>query len=175
MALPAFAAGDILTAADLQTLQSRSVVKVATESVTSSTTLQNDDELVLSLPANTTWEFETLIFYDGDITNGDLACAYTFPAGATVSVGGVGPANNVTSGIGSGEWTGYPGDATSPTATFFGYGTIAAGTWLTILHSGVIVLAGAAGSLQFQWAQRASSATAVRVAAGSRIVARRTA
>lgn len=173
MALPAFAAGDILTAADIQTLQPRAVEKAVTESVTSSTTLQNDDELLLALPANTTWEFETLILYDGDGTNGDLQCCYTFPTGATVSVGGLGPANNVTSGVGSGDWAGYAADTTSPTSTFFGYGTVGAAVVLTFMHTGSIALGSTAGNLQFQWAQRVSSATPTRVFAGSRIVARR--
>ncbi len=67
-----------------EALQPRIVIKSADESVTTSTTLQDDDELFMSVSAGRTYEFELLLNFDTD-SNADPGIKLTFvaPTGST--------------------------------------------------------------------------------------------
>lgn len=137
------------------------VVKTADESVTSSTTLQNDDQLKYPLLANLTYVFNLLAFYEGS-TTGDIKFAFTVPTGATL------------------EWASLRAGGSLASASFgtttedvLGSGTVAfggangAGTRLPFQARGIVVMGSTAGDLQFQWAQTTSDAVATTVFARS--------
>lgn len=163
--------GDLTVSGIRQKLHAR---KPADETVTSSTTLQNDDHLVLALSANATYEFEAFLFTietGGDFV-GDIKTAFAFPAGATVHLVGAGPhPTSFTTGTSSvTEWLARPTQTSSPTQTLtYGVGSGQTALWM----KGVIVVSATAGDLQLQWAQNVSDATGITVKAGSWIAAER--
>lgn len=136
------------------------IAKSATESVTSSTTLQNDDHFVFSVVANAKYELDSYIWYDGAADpGGGLKMQFTGPAGAAmtwtnfgVNQSGLTQYNVVPEGLAAG----------APRTV----GTNGA-TAMTCQPKGVFTSAGTAGSLQFLWAQGVSNATATRVLADS--------
>ena len=83
-----WAVNDDITAARLQAISDDLTVlgapplaiKTATESVTSSTTLQDDDELVVTVEANTKYRVELLLLYDGNAA-GDIQVKLVAPSG----------------------------------------------------------------------------------------------
>lgn len=141
--------------------------KSANETVTSSTTLQNDDDLVLALAASATYQIWGWVKYSQNLaisgTSG-IVVGFTIPAGATW------------------EWSSH---GTAGTASATTYDTVlATGTGTRSLASnGATTMTFApignltttsAGSLQMQWAQVSSSATPTTVYLGSWLQARRT-
>lgn len=138
------------------------VRKTATESVTSSTTLQNDDELLFAIAANENWAVLAVLMTDG-ATGGDIKAGFAVPAGAT-------------------GWTGVMGVGTAQTAfenaqtnnqadpafgTGFPAGTLGANNQTVVLLLGFVDNDSTAGNVQVQWAQVASDGTATRVFADS--------
>lgn len=136
------------------------IVKGADQTLTASTTLQNDSALLTpTLPPNSTWEVAALIAYD-DSAAGDFKIAWSHPASSTFVWNG--------SGCGLGAATspvtmsGFIGSATS-TAT---YGGVGAGTEIPVVVQGVLTVT-TAGVLQLQWAQNTSDPATLTVRAGS--------
>lgn len=136
------------------------VRKTADESVTSSTTLQNDNHLFLSVATNTTYILDAFIIYDGQ-SAGDLKYGWTAPASATLdwtprdlstTVGAtmVDAIDMAWLQIGSTETTGAW-----------------ATTWGVATPTGLLQVSGTSGTLQLQWAQDTSNATATRVKTNS--------
>jgi hypothetical protein len=139
----------------------------ADESVVSSTVLQNDDDLVVSVVASATYLVQWHLRTDGATGAADLKYAFTGPAGATMvwsSLGlDVGAATNVAP---------ISQDVLTLTTTI-NHGTIGVGTVAHVRGSGILVVSTTAGSLQTQWAQATANATATRVLANSWLWARR--
>lgn len=167
MALKTFTVGEVLTAADtnLYLVNTLAVRKTATEQVTSSTTLQNDDELLLSVAANSTYEFSGMLIFDG-ATAGDLKYQFTGPASATLDA----VANQITEAgtiSSSDQVIGF--NISTPVIT----GAVGTGTNVHVPMSGILVVAGTAGTFQLQWAQGTSSVTGTRIFANSYLVLRR--
>lgn len=149
--------------------------KTADESLTSNTTLQNDDHLVLSVAANAVYTFDLFIMAqsaNSDLS-GDIKFAFTFPTAATLHFSGTGPNNADLSGANSsnsnGEWIARP-SATSGT-TFIPYGM--SGVPIGVMIHGLLVTGANAGSLQLQWAQNTSDPDTTTVLTGSWIRAQR--
>jgi hypothetical protein len=146
--------------------QTRYVAKTADETVTSSTTLQNDDHLILSVVANAVYTF-TLDLYMQESTDfaGDFKMSFTCPTGATFDMHGAGAhATSLTAGTSSdGEWIGKL--ATASAAATLGFGV---GTGLTAARVyGRLVMSSTAGNFQLQWAQNVSDGTGTTLKAGS--------
>jgi hypothetical protein len=137
------------------------VVKTADESVTSSTTLQNDDELFLTVSANAVYEVLVHIIFDA-ATAGDLKMAFTGPAGATFDwyQGSLISTADATSG--SMYQVAYTLSTTITTTTGAG-----SGTNMVARPAGRLATVSASGTFNLQWAQGTSSGTATRVRAGS--------
>jgi hypothetical protein len=130
------AAGITLTAA---VLGGQSAYKPTDQSLASSTTLQDDNALSLTLTANGIYRFLCWLYITG--TTAKVSFAFSGSAQwSTVNGGGV-----VTS---SGSVS----------------GSYAAGGWLL---AGTITAASGGDTLQLEWAQNSSSATATVVKAGS--------
>lgn len=168
MVMKTFVAGEVLTAADVNEylVNSRYIRKASDESVTSSVTLQDDNELVISLDASETYELLLVATFVG-ATAGDFKWQVTGPAGATLCTA----SNGIqTAGTGSGDdlTEGY-NQALPITQT---YGALPAQKSALYIH-GLLVVAGTAGNLTLQWAQGTSSATPTTVHAGSFVILRR--
>lgn len=146
--------------------QTRYIAKTADETINSSTTLQNDDHLVLSVVANAVYLF-TLDLYMTESTDyvGDFKMSFTCPTGATFDMHGAGAhATSFTGGTSSdGEWIGKLA-ATSAAATLaFGVGNVLTGVRIY----GRLVMSSTAGNFQLQWAQNTSDASGTTLKAGS--------
>lgn len=160
MAINTVRAGHIATVGDFDAIGT-TVLKTSTESVTSSTTLQNDDQLFLAVVANAKYAIEGLLLYDG-AGAGDFKVAFTTPSGATINWGGTAP----QSGVGVNSLNANVATASGAALAFACNG---AGNTMLAQPKGYLAIGATAGNLQLQWAQQASSATATRVFLGSQL------
>lgn len=148
MPLNVFAAGSRITADELNSLGPTAAVRASTQSVTSSTTLVNDDTLFLPLDPDATYLIQACLYYTA-ATGGDYKYTFTAPSGAT---GTQAPIRQNLSGSFAGgfgfNWTATTtaqGSGGSTTMNVYAVGT------MTTSNGGI---------LQLQWAQNTSSATA---------------
>lgn len=139
--------------------EERYINKSASESVTSSTTLQDDDALTFTVAANSTYLVRLGVFYDGSAVSGGIKLALTLPAGAIFSV----TTSSATYAASSG--TVFLDDPTTD-----GVGVVSGGSFDLL-----VTTVGTAGSATLQWAQSASDATATRLLPGSYFRVRRVA
>lgn len=140
------------------------VYKASAETVTSSTTLQDDDELFVTLPVGV-WQITVILSVQGAAA-GDFKMSYTFTGGTTGTPGRIvlGPAAATT------DSTATTVRATqNGTGTAIAYGVDAA--LASAIREEMLYQVASEGVLTVQWAQNASSGTATTVNAGSRIVA----
>lgn len=149
-------AGSRILASVLQGAIPNAVIKPTDQSVTSSTTLVNDADLVVPVAANATYLFFSYLDYEGAAA-GDLKISWVVPASATLRWAQIGQttASAATTGLTGTETTAYS------------FGSDAAATLNALLMHGSLLTAGTSGSLQLQWAQNASSGTATKVHAQS--------
>lgn len=142
---------------DVESSLNESVVrKAADESVTSSTTLQDDNHFIFALEANKTYVLMSGIFATSTVANPDIKIAFSIPAGATMDIGyfGQGGNNRVA-------------DLLESSGTASAAIPIAANGDTIIQAFGTVTTSGTAGNLKFQWAQNASNANATTVRQGS--------
>ena len=131
------------------------ISKAADESVTSSTTLQNDDHFTLTATANTVYIIELFLYLEAGGGSGNFKFAWTLPSGTHDTMQLVeGAANTVlvrfSENIASG--------------TEFGGFTYASGV-ATKITSLVTLTTG--GTVTLQWAQGSSNGTASTIGANS--------
>jgi len=126
--------------------------KTADESVSSSTTLQNDDVLKIALAASDAVEFSAVMFVSSTSSTPDFKMAFTVPSGASV------------------RWMAeyFDGANYQGSSVITGSGTtvnfaVAANTLGMVKLSGIVVNGSNAGDLQLQWAQNTSNGTSVTV------------
>lgn len=123
-----------------------------TQVVNNSTTLVNDDALIIAMQINARYVLQGLVVVDTGTTS-DFKAAWTVPAGGAI-----------------GKWTLVGQDASSN----FNRGSISAATAVTIAGAGIgtfiyipvcaiVTTAGTAGNLTFQWAQNTVEAVNTRV------------
>ncbi|WP_097982805.1 collagen-like protein [Streptomyces sp. f150] len=135
----------------------RTVDKPTDEAVTSSTALQADDHLSLSVTAGGRYAIDACFIVTGDPA-GDLLLTLAAPAGSTGHWTPGAITLGVSDGTGSIRLTRYD------LGTSVGVGVIAAG--LIVAPLGTFT-AGTDGALTLQWSQAASSATPTVLKAGS--------
>lgn len=141
--------------------------KTVTESVTSSTTLQDDDTLQLTLPVGF-WRVSALLAVTGAAA-GDIKIAWAFTGTATATFGArtcLGPAPGTTDTANSSMFMRAAGQTVQ-----VAYGTDGTGT--TAIWEDLTLEVTAEGVLKLQWAQNTSSGTATVMQIGSRLIARR--
>jgi hypothetical protein len=160
--------GTTLTSSGGALLDFKYARKASDETVTSSTVLQDDNDLHFAIGASQTWVFEFVLFVNGP-TAADMQIQLTVPSGAT---GGIGT-NTIAFSA-----TGNNGDVTAAaastiTATFTFIGTPGAALTTMLLVKGVVINSTTPGTVQLQWAQQTSNATAVTVHAQSYLTAQR--
>jgi hypothetical protein len=128
------------------------IVKAAAESVTNSTTLQNDDELVYTMIANHTWAFKLVVKVSHAAAAVGLKAGFTGPASSSwsgLSYSHAAGATSFTDSIAVGDTASVP----------------AAGR--VVIYDGIVTCGATAGNFQYQWAQTSSNGTALIVAANS--------
>lgn len=163
---PAFRA---LVLADLPT-QSQTAVKrkTADESVTSSTTLQDDDHLTFAIAANEEWVATIELDCGAALATTGLKVAVTTPAAATQNI-----AASLASDVNTAANRHFRRTTTSGAALDFTAATLV-GVGDAGVKLSVWVLNGAnAGSVTLQFAQSTSSGTAVTLRKGSYLTASR--
>ena len=136
------------------------VPKTADETVTSSTTLQNDDHLSFAVGINTVWYLRLgLYVLDASDGVGNLKVGVTFPASAVCQL------NYVWLGLGGTLTHMRVRDAT---------GVAVFGTATGDFHEfrGILKVAGTSGTFQFQFAQNTSNGSGVTVKQHSFIAGR---
>lgn len=125
------------------------------------TTLQNDDELFVSVAANTNYNVTGWIMESATGSNPDIKINYTYPAGATFKRTDWGPAVSSTVVADTID--------TSPQTT--GDSPRASGSERSIYIQGELKVGVTAGTFRVQWAPNTSDgANTTTVKAGSRIV-----
>jgi hypothetical protein len=157
-----------LSAADMNRyfMQQAHVIKGSDESVTSSTTLQDDNELFLSVSAGANYWVQGFIIYSADAA-GDLKISFSGPTGSTFSYVSDAIGSTATSSVSTVSRSLQSlGSTPSP-------GGVGSGTNVVFMPKGVLQVGGTAGTLRLQWAQLASSAVATTVRARSLLIIRR--
>ncbi len=133
------------------------VKKPSDQSVTSSTTLVNDNDLKVSINANDSMVIEGYLHaYVGSSTP-QIRLAFTIPAGASMDVG------CYTDDVNGGNQETF---ILTSSGTSTGAMTILAGN-VPIHFWGVVITGGTAGTIQLQWAQGVSSSTPTTLKAKS--------
>lgn len=166
---PAVQPGQIIDEALLTSMLPDTVTKAVTEPVTSSTTMQDDDELQVPVEANARYDVLLHLLHDS-ATAADITIGWSGPASATMNWAMIGAQVNTTS-------SGTVPDVTMQTRIISETQDLGGGasTGTYCLVHGTLTTAGTAGTLNFRWAQRVSNATATNVRAGSQLIVRRTA
>lgn len=168
-----FAAGQVLTASQLNLLAPQFAFK-ATNQQTTTTTLVTDTDLVMTLVANQTFkvEFELYVQQSTALTNFSV----TPTLGGTLTLltsnsrfilGPSGTAANVTSD------QNFPiqGRSAGLGAAFYGLGSTTGSTFL--VRESLLIASGASGgSVGLQWAEGSATAGPIIVTAGSHMIAR---
>jgi hypothetical protein len=131
--------------------------KTADESVTSSTTLQDDDHLTFAIAANEEWTIQFLLTYGDVLTTTGIKMAVTTPSGATQRI--------FAHFVGNGGDAALAASVTVNTAFFSSTPSVSTQHVTTV---NAWVLNGATpGNVTLQWAQNASSGTALTFKKGS--------
>jgi hypothetical protein len=139
------------------------VRKSSDQSVTNSTTLVNDTALAIPLGTNDFVEFTAYIIMTSAATQPDIKYTFTAPAGATIHW-----LSNFEEGS---SITNNPIITVSGTTTS---GNLTTANALDVIQVwGTIQTVGTGGSLQFQWAQNNTNATATVVKTNSYLKATR--
>ncbi len=137
---------------------SQVIVKLADEDLENSSTLQDDDELVLPMEANKTYQIDLLIITFTDAAP-DFQFAFTGPTGCKISIG-------VIAGDGGTTMTNSykTGTTTTPAISVIRV----SGQGNQIIHiKGSVRVAGSAGDFKLRWAQNTSNAFTTTVVEGS--------
>lgn len=133
--------------------QSLKARKTQNESVANATVLQNDDEMVLQLAANTTYVVDGVIFASSTSATPDIGFAFFGPTGIDIAIGYTNDVNEAV--LTSGELSNRV--------------QLPANTPTSIHIKGTVKTGGTAGALQLKWAQWALSSSATTVMKGSYI------
>jgi hypothetical protein len=134
--------------------------KTADETVTNSTTVQDDDQLTAAVAASSTYLVEAFLIYDGD-TTGDFRLTFAGPTGATMDWTPNGLATSQATGVGSMKL------GRLPIANEDTLGASGSGVKAVAMPRGILTTSSTAGNLTLRWAQATASATATTVFANS--------
>lgn len=167
-----------VTAADLAAMVSaiselRPLVgrKTADETVTSSTTLQNDDHMTVTLVANTVYAVRNVFFIAGDDA-ADLKVNYTVPTGTTGWMGQT--ALSAPTGVSTEHDVNMVAFPVSGTALTFDLSIgIADTNFVLATVDGLMEVGGSGGAMTTRWAQKTSSGTGTTVKRGSFLMAQK--
>jgi hypothetical protein len=165
--LTQLAAGDKPTAQQLNDFGPLFVTKLIDETVTSSTTLQDDDELFLSVAANCTYWMDVLFLYRAAATP-LIKIAFSGPTAATLAWTPWALHNSVTAAT-----AGTIETVIRDISGEISLGVAGTGTTVTARPVGILTTSSTAGTFRVRWAQNVSNATGSVVKAGSSLMLRR--
>ena len=132
--------------------------KSADETVTSSTTLQDDDDLQANVSANTNYIVDGVIFVESASSDPDIKIGFDVPTGATLDIGYIAAFSNNRS---RGELLETDGGASAEIP-------VRRNNQTTIIRvAGSVEIAGTAGDVKLQWAQSNSDTDGTKVLEGS--------
>lgn len=162
MPIPTWVPGQVLAAADVNSwFVPLSATRTTDQSVTSSTTLVNDNTLFLPLAVNAVYMVEAWLTYVSG-TGADMKIDWSVPAGATFNY-------SMLHNEGGGTGFGNSDLLYQPGSTTFLIGST--GSQRCFMVRGNITTAGTAGNLQYRFAQNTSSATSATMKALSWLAA----
>jgi hypothetical protein len=165
MATPTWTVGEVLAASDVNSWFVPIVrVKPTDEGPITTTTLQNDNDLILPLDIGATYALDGYLYATGNtIGSGDFKMGFTVPAAATYrfTTWGYSTTSTATMAISAARSSstasnGVDGSAASP-----------------IIVRGQVTTTTNSGNLTLQWAENTGSATGTTLLAGSWLMARR--
>lgn len=133
--------------------------KTATESVTSSTVLQDDNHLLITVAANTNYVITGTFYVTSASATPDFKMAFVTPSG-TIAV------SYAALVIGAGSSPSRGADVLSTSGVAGNAITIGAGEVLIVQIQGTISVGVTGGTFKLQWAQNTSSGTATTINAG---------
>jgi len=162
-----FTAGMRLRASHLTAMQPLYVRKVTDESLVSSTTLQDDNSLLLPVEANAVYELDAVIYYSTR-SDTDIKMQWTLPSGFMEWIA-YGLASGATGTSGS---VVFERQFLSSTPVFGGAGAENS-TFLSVSVKGSIHIGTTPGNMRLRWAQNVSNATATIVRGDSFMVLKR--
>jgi hypothetical protein len=168
LALKTFVDGEVLQAADVNLYLKNTIFayKTATETVVSSTTLQDDNDLTVSVAASSVYVLDAMLKYDSSTTS-DLKISWVGPAGATLSWTAT---VLIEAAASQQDVQMLPGAALGASSVL---GVASAGGTTYAFIRGLLVVAGTAGTFKLQWAQQTSGGTNTNMLADSYIFLRR--
>lgn len=132
------------------------IPKTADETISTTTTLQDDDELSFAVGANEVWLFEIVLFGHGN-TSSDIKIAFSIPSGASGRWGGV--------GFNTSEVLDAQSEASLTNPHQLGVVNSSNDVFIASLF-GTLITAGSSGTFKLQWAQYVSGGSTT-VAKGS--------
>jgi hypothetical protein len=139
-------------------------IKGSNQSVTSSTTLADDDDLAVGLGGAGVYELDMIVFATAASTTPDMKWTFTMPSASSQLIAAI--TANTASATTQESWASDTiGDVRTAQP-------LTTDTYAIRIH-GYIVNGSSDGNLHFQWAQNTSSADYTRVLAGSYISLRR--
>lgn len=169
-----FAAGQVLTANELNLLAPQYVVKASDQLVTNSTTLVNDNDIVFTLQANQIYFIEAHLVSQNTTTTGNLRLAWT----ASGTVAGVN-ATRPRMVYGSADSGTQPPDAMAIQMRSFAINTnnlnvISSAALDYLIREDLLLTGGTGGgTIQLQFAQFAAVASqSIKLMAGSFAICR---
>jgi hypothetical protein len=127
------------------------VSKTVNESLASSTTLQDDDQLKLSLDANKTYMIDGVIFASSTSATPDILIAFLGQTGFEVAIGYTNDVNEAVL------------ESSAPSSRI----NLPANTPTSVHIHGTVKTGAASGDLQLKWSQATSNAAATTVMKGS--------
>lgn len=165
MAAPTWSVGQVLTASDVNVWFVDIVRNKPTdEGPITTTTLQNDNDLILPLAANSSYELDGYLYATGaTINTADIKIGFTAPSGTTyrfTTLGydlSVSPSPKLSQALSSGTSShGVNGGSASP-----------------VEIKGWVTTSSTAGNFTLQWAENTGNASGTSVLAGSWLKVRR--
>jgi hypothetical protein len=164
MPLPTWSAGQVLTASDVNNyFVPLPVIKTSDQSVTSSTTLINDNALVVTPAVSTSYLFICYLDYEGANAAGFLKWQWGVPTGANLRY------HAIFVGTGGSPAVNLTYQASDVVAAY----TLGAGQLCGATMIGTLVMGSTSGNLQLKWAQNASNGVATTVHAQSALYLQR--
>jgi hypothetical protein len=164
------------TQSNIQDIQRypRLVLKQIDESVTSSTTLQDDNELNFVLERNGIYEIESVLYVTSSSTTPDFKCLWVLGGGSSWKIGnissiraGIGQGTGATSSQGSDDVNISALGMGSFPSTAFIYGVQSASWSTAIIEKHIVYVSNITGTCKLQWAQNTSSGSATVLKGGS--------
>lgn len=143
--------------------------KTASQSISNSTTIQDDTHLQLSVAASATYRLEGLLIFNG-ASGANLKMGWSAPTGSTLDWTAAGQNTTATTSVGS-----IITNAQTLSSTAYQLGTIGTGTNMVAIVRGLLITSTTAGTFKLQWAQSTANATATTMVTNANISLQRVA